>query len=220
LSTVEIRLGAPVFGSDGTHLGQVMAVIVDARSDRVTDLVVKHGTFHVYRQIVPLAHVLSAADGEVKLAMNVRGLEHEEGLTGPARAPDIDYAGPPGTDHNGEFRGDIQFDSIVTSGAMLGGKVGGFPDGEQIGPDFIERPEIFSGIAVLDNVGEKVGELGEFSFMLESGEPVHLTMKSGHLHKTETELPLSWVRNLGQHGVLLKIDGDRVKSAIQAQYRA
>jgi uncharacterized protein YrrD len=217
---MEIKLGAPVVGSDGAHLGHVMAAIADARSDRITDIVVKHGTISVHKQVVPLSHVTSVTDGEVHVGMNLRALDQEEGLTGPAHAADIDYVGTPGTDQDGDFRGDLQFDAFADSFGHMGGKVGGFPGGEQIGPDLMERPEIFPGMAVLDDVGQKVGELGEFSFEVETGAPVRVTVKSGFLFKSETELPLSWVRDLGEHGILLNVDGNKVKTLSKTHHQS
>jgi uncharacterized protein YrrD len=48
-------------------LGEVQRVITDAASDRVTDLVIKHGFLVGRERIVPLAHVQGVVAGTVSL---------------------------------------------------------------------------------------------------------------------------------------------------------
>src|SRR5215471_4623798 len=157
MNTNDIRIGADVVGRDG-KLGEVHRVIVDARSNHVTDLVVKHGFLWGNERIVPLGCVSSVEDGTVRLDLEEDGFKAMNGFAPDHyHAPDPDYIGPPGLD-NREFLLDS---AVATSGAAGLGVTGGtkplgYPGGEQVTPDDMQRPAYAVGMDVLDALGEKV----------------------------------------------------------------
>lgn len=209
---MEIAIGADVVGKDG-KLGEVQRVIVDARSNHVTDLVVKHGFLWGNERVVPLSCVAGVTDGAVRLDMDEA---HFKTLNGFApdhyHAPDPDYIGPPGFDH-----GEFLLDTAVASGsaAGLGPASGapplGYPGGEQVTPDNMARPAYAKGMDVLDALGEKVGEVHEFAVDASSGKLTRLVLRRGFLLHHDTELPLAWVENLGDEGVLLNVGKAQVE---------
>jgi uncharacterized protein YrrD len=214
--TMDVSLGADVTGSDGRSLGTIKAVIADARIDRVTELVVKHGLLGGRQWAVPLVHIQRVEGGTVHLDLDEDTLKTMSGVSGPLRGADSDYTGTPSTDAEGSFQGDLQMDSMVAIGAQgPAGKVGGFPGGEQLTPDFMDRPSIYSGIDVLDALGDKVGELDDFSFAHDTGAPTRVTMKRGFLFlRSETEIPIAWVKDLTDDGILLNVPGSEVKDLV------
>jgi sporulation protein YlmC with PRC-barrel domain len=64
--------------------------------------------------------------------------------------------------------------------------------------------------------GQKVGEVGELSFAVETGSPSRLTVRTGHLLKHQTELPVAWIRDLSTRGVLLNASTSKVEAWIKS----
>ena len=208
---MDISIGADVIGTGG-KLGEVHRVIVDARSDHVTDVVVKHGSLFGKERIVPLSYVSRVEEGRVYLDLDEKGLEAMNGFTEDRyRAPDPDYSGPPGWD-----RGGFLIDTTVAAGSAGGlgplpAKPLGFPGGEQAVPDLMQRPSVSPGTPVLDADGEKIGEVHEFAATADTGVVTRLTVRSGFIFKQETEIPVEWVSEISDDGILLHVPKSRVE---------
>ncbi|MCI0547016.1 MAG: universal stress protein, partial [Candidatus Rokubacteria bacterium] len=178
---MDISIGADVIGSEG-RLGEVYRVVVDARTDTITDLVVRHGRFFGRERILPLGRVARVEGGVIHVNLDDKGFEALDGYADDRlRAPDPSYVGPPG------FRNeDFLMDVTVAEGPTIGLAGGptpvlGFPGGEQITPDDTVRPTVEPGDNVLDSTGEKVGEVHSISFDARTGAPTHLVIRSGFL---------------------------------------
>ena len=208
---MEIKIGADVMGTSG-KLGEVHRVIVDARSERVTDIVVKHGFLFGRERIVPLSHVTKVEDGVIYLDLDERGFEAMDGFTDDRyRAPDPSYAGPPGF-----RRGDFLLDTTVGTGAA--GGIGttsptfGFPGGQQVTPDDLSRPAVSPGTPVLDVNGERIGEVHDFAVSPDTGAPTRLVVRRGMLFHTDTDIPVGWVSEIGDEGVMLNVPKSEVEA--------
>lgn len=212
-TTMAIEVGAEVVGTDG-KLGEVERVIVDAREDRATDIVVKHGFLFHGERVVPLAHISRVEDGVVYLDMDKRMFETMNGFTEDhINGPNPDYVGTPDTDLQGTYRGNLTLEATWAAGAAggLAGKPMGFPGGEQLTPDDIARPALSAGTEVHAQDGEKVGEVSEFSVVPETGALGRLTVKRG-LFTHDVEIPLDWVQNISSEGVLLTVSKEQVEA--------
>ena len=202
---MDITIGADVIGASG-KLGEVHRVIVDARSERITDLVVKHGFLFGRERVVPLSHVTKVEGGVVHVDLDERGFEAMDGFTDDRyRAPDPSWRGPPGFNRN-----DFLMDVTVAEGPMQGlaggpVPVGGFPGGEQATPDDMSRPTVEPGTPVLDVDGNKVGEVHEMSFAADTGVPTRLVVRSGGIFHHDTEVPANLVREIADDGVMLNV---------------
>lgn len=213
-TTTAITVGAEVVGTDG-KLGEVERVIVDAREDRATDIVVKHGFLFHGERVVPLAHVTRVEAGAVHLDIDKRMFETMNGFTEDhINAPNPDYVGTPGTDLQGTYRGNLTLEATWAAGAAgaMAGKPMGFPGGEQLTPDDIARPALAAGTDVLTSDGEKIGEVGEFSVVAETGQITRLSLRRGMLFKHEVEIPVDWVRDVSSEGVLLTVDKAQIEA--------
>jgi len=155
----EVGIGSAVEGTDG-KLGEVHRVIVDARTNNVTDIVVKHGFVFGKERMVPLSYVDRVDDdGTVHVKLDEHGFEGMQAFADDRfHAPDPDYVGPPGF-HNGTFLLDTVFFESAGTGGGWAGKPLGYPGGEQISPDDMQRPMIEPGSPILDVDGEKIGEV-------------------------------------------------------------
>src|SRR5207248_1200537 len=146
-------------------------------------------------------------DGVVYLDTDEQGFEAMNGYADDRyRAPDPDYIGPPGFD-NREF----MLDTVIAMGGGMGvGATGaspplGFPGGEQISPDDLQRPVYAAGTPIMDVNGEKVGEIDQLTLDPDSGAPTHITLRWGTVIHHESELPLEWIQELGDKGVMLRV---------------
>lgn len=202
---MDISIGADVIGTSG-KLGEVHRVIVDARTERVTDLVVKHGFIFGRERVVPLTHVTGVENGVVHLDLDEKGFEIMDGFTEDRyRAPDPSWSGPPGFGGPGYL-----MDVTVAEGPMMGIAGGpvptlGFPGGEQVSPDDMARPTVSPGTPVLDVEGHKIGEVHEMGFAADTGAPTRLVVRSGGIFHHDTEVPVSMVQEIGDDGVMLNV---------------
>jgi uncharacterized protein YrrD len=220
----DISIGADVMAADD-KLGEVTRAIVDAHSGKVTDIVVKHGVLLTHERIVPLGHVTRAADGKVYLDLDEKGLEAMNGFAREIKGPNPDYVGPPSEDLQGTYRGNEAFEEMAAAGSAGGygltGKPMGYPGGEQLTPDFAQRPAVSKGTAVIGSDGEQIGDLGEFSFTADDGRPTRIALQRGLLFKHDVDLPLEWLREIGDDGILLNVPKDQVEEwASRAEERS
>ncbi len=208
---MDITVGADVVGTDG-KLGEVQGMIVDARTEQATDLVVKHGLIFTSARVVPLPHVIQVEDGAVYVDLDSKGFEAMDGFAEELTGPSPDYVGAPDYDLQGTRQGNFVYRATVASFGQWEGKPLGYPGGEQLSPDLHQRPAIKTGMDVLDVTGERVGEVGAFSIDPETRAPAQLSVRQGTLFKQETELPLAWVKSLSDEGVLLNVHKDEVEA--------
>lgn len=213
-----VHLGADVIGGNG-KLGEVSRIIVDARSDLATDIVVKHGFVFGRERVVPLSHVSTVTDGAVHVDLDEHGLEQMNGFTdAPVPGPDPDYTGPPPADNDGTYRAPFALDTAVAQGSAAGygtsGKPLGYPGGESLAPDFMFRPAVTKGTDVLDTNGQKVGDLGDIAVDIRNGAVLHLSVRKGFIFTSEMDLPAEWVRDVTSEGVVLNVSKEHVQRSL------
>lgn len=228
---MDFSIGSEVRGTNG-KLGEVQRVIVDAKSNTITDLVVKHGFLFGNERILPLGDVRRVEDGVVYVEMDEKHFETLNGFT-TARFhdPAPGYAGPAGLERGGFLIGGMGGaagvaglgglagvgDVIPTAGTTGPGIVSASPGGtagEQVSPADMQRPAISKGADILASDGEKVGEVGELSVSETTGQPEHMTIRRGALFKSETELPMSWIQEISDKGIVLNVPKQRVEELV------
>jgi nucleotide-binding universal stress UspA family protein/uncharacterized protein YrrD len=212
--SMDISIGADVVGTTG-KLGEVHRVIADARTDTITDLVVKHGFFGRER-IVPLSHVTGVENGAIRVDLDQRSFEALDGYTDDRfRAPDPNWVGPPGFN-----REDFLMDVTVAEGPMQGLAGGpvpplGYPGGQQVSPDDMARPSVSPGTDVLDVDGNKVGEVDDMDFASGTGRPTRLILRRGFIFHSETEIPVSMIQDISDDGVMLNVTKAQVEQLVK-----
>jgi uncharacterized protein YrrD len=213
---MQVHIGSHVLGTGG-KLGEVHRVIVDARTNNVTDIVVKHASLFGKERMVPLGSVDHVADdGSVHLTVDEKGFEEFQGFVDDRyHAPDPNYIGPPGFHREAFLMASV---SAGTGASGFGAKPMGFPGGEQISPDDMERPTVQPGTPIVDPDGKKIGEVHELAWEAEGGAPTRLVMRSGTIFHTDTKLPLDWIQNLSDEGVVLNVPRERVEALRDEQH--
>jgi sporulation protein YlmC with PRC-barrel domain len=214
---MEIQLGADVMGTDG-KLGELEKVIAEARTDCITQIVVKHGGLRSRLYTLPLGRVQRVEDGTIYLDLNEAALTGGEGYADAIHAPDVDYVGPPSQDHEGTHQGNLDFDSVVASGAQMGGKPMGYPGGERLTPDMRDQPAISLGMDIIATDGSKVGEVAEMSFTVADGRVARIVLKRPLIARRDphAELPVAWVKDLAVDGILLNVAKSQVDALLEA----
>lgn len=213
---VTIAIGDEVHGTDG-KLGTVHRVIVDADSDRISEIVVKHGFLWGNERVIPLSHV-QRSDGSV-LYMDIDQEQFREcdGFDpGRYREPDPDYSGPPG--FNRESGVNFPLDQEMAGGPVLfyTGKPLGYPGGETIPPESegesirTTMPSINAGDPILDRSFQKIGEVAHLE-VDEEGFPTRLVGRKGLLFRHEAELPVEWIQDFSDKGIVLNVDRSEVE---------
>jgi sporulation protein YlmC with PRC-barrel domain len=204
-------------GTDG-KLGELDKVIADAKRDRITELVVKGEGLFSRQHVVPLKFVQRVEGDAICLDVDKETFEGKSGVIDAIHGADSDYYGPPSMDQDGTYRGNLEFDSVVASGAQGGGKPLGYPGGEQLTPDIHDRPTISLGMDILSDLGDKVGEVEELSFSSEDGSLVRLVLKRPLIARRDphVELPVAWVKDLAVDGILLNVGKSDVDALLEA----
>ncbi len=213
-----VSFGATVMGTGG-KLGEIHRVIVDARTNTVTDLVVKHGFVFGNERMVPLSYVDRVdADGTVQVTLDERGFAALDGFTDAHfHAPNPSYLGPPGFATGQFLLSTVMLGGAAGGGGGLAGKPGGYPGGQETSPDAMARPTLSPGTPIVDRDGEQVGEVHELAFAAPGGEPQRLVMRRGHLFHTDTEIPIGWVADLSDTGVVLNVTRARIESLVDPE---
>lgn len=214
---MEITVGTSVSGTSG-KLGEVHRFVVDARSSKATDLVVKHGgLLGGGERLVPFGHITSVDGDGVHVGLDEHGFDAMTAYTDDHRtARDPDYIGPPSMDQQGTYQGNAALDQMVAAGPVgtLGGisKPLGYPGGEQLSPDDQQRPVVQSGTHVIADGGEHVGNVGDVAVSSDDGSLMRLTLKQGTIFKHESSLPKEWVKEFGSDGILLNVSKSEVEA--------
>jgi uncharacterized protein YrrD len=211
-----ISIGAEVEGREGP-LGEVSRIVVDPERDCVTGVVVKHGSMLATERIVALAALRAGEGTSLVLDMGKDEFDELEPFDETVyRAPDPDYSGPPGFDYESAGRRNLALESYVALGPNLAfgspEPIGGYPGGEVIAAVSTEAPSISEGTDIRDCDGEKVGEVAELSIDPETAQPVSLRVKSGFIFKSERELPVEWIEELGPEYVSLSVPKSEVEA--------
>jgi len=209
-----IAIGAEVDGREG-KIGEVSRVIVDPVHDRIDGVVVKRGKVLATERVVPLACFIAGDGAALRVDMDEDEFDHLDPFDETVyRASDPDYTGPPGFDRKSMGATNLGFSTYVAFGPQLafapGSPVEGYPGGESIRPHH-EAPTIGAGHDVLDQNGDKVGEVAEFAVDPQDGLPVRLKVKKGFLFKSEYGVPTDWIGDISDGKVHLVVDKDAIQ---------
>jgi uncharacterized protein YrrD len=208
---MEIRLGAQLVGRDGT-LGEVRGLIVEAQSNHVTDLVVRHHGLRRFTRVVPLAHVTRIDGDSVHVDLDEHAFAALDGFVDDRyHAPNREYT-PPGSSAT-----TFSMDAAVAAGG-ISGHMGSLPGG-QSWPDDVQRAAVAPGTPVRDAIGEVIGHVSGLQFTAETGTPTQLSMRRGHLIRHDTVIPVSCIKEIADDGILLTVT-ERELADLAREHRA
>ena len=195
---MDIELGFTAMGTTG-RLGTVQRVLVDARVQRVTELVVRDRAVFGHERIVPLAHVTGVEGQTIHLGLDDAGFAAMGGFVAEHdRSPDPGATALPGTE---------QGQALVDTAGGYGTVTPPLsrPSGPRGQPHDMQHVVVGPGTPVLDVHGERVGAVHGLRFAAPTGVPSELMVRSGHLVTHDRAIPAAWVKELADHGVLLTV---------------
>lgn len=218
-----IGIGDPVLDVAGEKVGEVSRIIVDARTDTISGLVVKADGWFGKERIIPRDLLDPSADG---LRSEIPADDFEDLSPYDASAfhsPDPDYSGPPGFDRESLGQANLTLDTAVAMGSLAGigtsAKPMGFPGGETRAPEDQvaaaqrQLPVVERGADILDARGRKVGEVDEIAFD-GSGHASSLTAKQGFIFAKRFDIPAEWIEDISDQGVILNVAEDRLQAVV------
>lgn len=198
-----IRTGADVF-CGREKVGTVGRLIADSRDSRITDLVVDRGLLHAAK-IVPLGQVQDVSAGAVHLALDKEQFEHADGFVDKKfQDPEGNWQAPPGYDRR-DFLLNVEVAWGAGAGYGMTGKPSPFPPSPADPRPQLVRPSVKEGTPVVAANGEKVGEVGQLAFHSDDGRLTQLVLKRGLLGRDHVEIPLDWVADINEVGVVLRV---------------
>jgi len=212
-----ISIGSEVHGTDG-KVGEISRVVVDAREDIITEVVVKSGMLMAKERMVPLAELTWASDHwRIPATKDVFERQYAGFEESAHTLPGPDYTGPRGFDSTGvsgfEINSYVAFGSaspVAPVAYRAGHEVGSFTDDSS--ENTWSQPNIAAGTDVLDASGEKVGEVYEFVADPGTGQVLRLVVRKGWLFHTDTEIASEEISEVSDKGVLLTIGRETIEA--------
>jgi uncharacterized protein YrrD len=204
---MQFREGAEVYTWDDKHVGNVDRVVIDPKTNQVTDIVVRKGLLFTEDKVVPLNLVSRSDKDQVILHQDAGDLQalplfeetHYLPVNAAARAGyPSDYAAPLywypplGMGWWGAPGALVEPPQVVTSG-------------QNIREGTVALKE---GARVMSADGEHVGDVERILTDVATDRVTHLLIARGLLVKEKKLVPMHWVNSIEEDEVLLGVNAD------------
>ena len=218
---MQIEFGNDVFSRDGTKLGTVAGLVMDAQNERVQALVIGEGLFGQDQRLVNISAVTSSGNGRVELETTdaeadnlpqfVRTEYVERPRGGQSGLQDDALIMPAGG-----VGGPIFYDSSLTATGY--GSYGGsdsFFDTAPLNPPVVETRSNLSeedvvlrkGTDVVGSDGKKIGTVDDI-LLDDDGRVTGFIVSAGFLFHHDLSIPASAVSEYDDDRVRLNITSD------------
>ena len=236
---MRINLGTKVMTADGKDVGKIDRLVVDPRSERMQEFVVRKGFFTEHDIIIPIGEVDDRAGNDDDDTIHLRMTEDQV-----KKLPDFvehSYMDAP----NGMYPG-LFGDSIGMGGATGGGLLwpspvympatqgslgraglpaqaplgGGAAGGNEVAPGTMgdqlqeSRPgNVFltTGTDVKTKGGDKVGTVDQLVVDPERGKVTELIVKQGMFGGKEIRIPTQFIDEIDDDAIYIALDKDRLE---------
>ncbi len=212
---MEFKQGTHVYTSDGKNVGSIDRVVLDPRTDEVTDLIVRKGWFSEDK-VVPLALVETTSEDRVTLDKAEHDLptllKFEETYYAPAY--DNQPQGGDSAYPQGYAAPVYSYPPLGMAwwGWGYGGNTGYAPD--MVEPDYMKRVQdnipvgtvaVKEGARVLSLEGDHIGNVDEVFTEAATNRVTHLIISQGLLFKERKLIPTNWIKLAGEDDVMLTV---------------
>jgi sporulation protein YlmC with PRC-barrel domain len=234
---MQFRENTPVYTADGQEVGAIDRVVIDPETQAVTHVVIRQGWLFTEDKVAPVALIDQATADQVRLRADAGNLDdlpdfeetHYQPYTDAANTTPADntttaaaltnpvggYARPlyayppvgvamPGYDPMGDY-------------AMAAYIASQYPvEIERNIPD--GSIALKEGADVVDSNGKPVGRVARVFTDDETQQVTHLLVAEGWLFQEKRLVPTSWIREVADEEVQLKVDADFLRGL--PEYRA
>ncbi len=205
---MQFKQGTKVVTSDGQNSGTVDRVVLDPRTKKVTDVVLRKGFLLPEDKVVPIQHVVKADDQEVVLkdsAERVKDLPpFQEKYYVPSNDEiGIDYT----TGYARPLYGYPPINTLWPANLPLPGKI---QTQQNIPPNTVAVKE---GAKVMSEDGKHVGNVERVILDNSSKCVTHIVVSHGIMQQRKL-IPESWIKQMDNDGVTLAV-GQHVLDELQ-----
>ncbi len=210
---MQFKQGTHVYTSDGQDAGTVDRVVLDPRSNKVTDIVVRKGWLFTDDKVVPIDLVDVASEERVTLHESKHDLqelpEFKDTYYVPAYEEDYKGVAAPHSTHYAEPLYSYPPVGVAWWGV---GTYMNYPVNFE--PEYMTRTEehipddtvaLKEGARVNDLDGKHVGDVEELFFDGESKRITHLLISKGVLFKEHKLVPANWIAVTGEDEISLNV---------------
>ncbi len=210
---IQLQEGAVIITADGEKIGKVERVVVDPRSKKVTNLVLKQSNFLSSDKVVPIEWVKSADKDEVILDKPTDELQdlpdfienhfvQVDQSTGQTVEPPVSpfmfparmYPYPPVGITPAYYPGFFETYSVETS--------------ENIPNNTVSIKE---GARVMSSDNRHVGNIERVFTNPEDDKVTHFLIEKGLLLKEHKLIPMTWVESIGADSIRLTVESDMLQ---------
>lgn len=215
---MEFKQGTHVYTSDGKNVGSIDRVVLDPRTDDVTDLIVRKGWFSEDK-VIPVGLVETTAEDRVTLAKTEHDLptltKFEETYYAPAY--DTQPQGGDSAYPQGYAAAPMPMYGYPPIGVAwwggLGGNIGYAPGMEE--PQYTKRVQeniptgtiaVKEGARVLSLEGDHIGNVEAVFTDPATNHITHIIISQGLLFKEHKLIPTNWIKLAGEDDVMLTVN--------------
>lgn len=201
---LELKEGAGVYTPGDEQIGEVSGFVMDPKTNEVTHLVVKKGTFFPEDKVVPFDMVRTAEDDKVILNREIGDFDE---LT---PFEESHYARTPGTDpdaRHGYDYGAMPAYYWYPPHGFAGYPVGyyGWPRTETVQNIPEGTAPLKEGANVMSSDGEHVGDVESLFVDGDTDQVTHFLISQGLLFKEHKLVPAHWVNAVSDDKVHLSV---------------
>ena len=204
---MQIKANALVVSADGKDVGHVRRVVIDPRTDAISDLVIREGILFTEDRVVPIEMVADTDGERVHLKIDAKAAESlglfEETYYQPVdgegrRLPTATFAPayywyPPV----------FGYEPTALSGTAMPEQLGYQLRKERHIPE--NTVALKEGATVKSRDGHHIGHLEQVLTAPGSDQATHLVLSEGLLHKNHKIIPLDWVDKIAEDEVTLAV---------------
>jgi sporulation protein YlmC with PRC-barrel domain len=213
-----VPFGTRVVDSNGKGVGTVSRLVLHEQSQQVAALVIHQGVVNRREVVVPIAKVADFGH-EVRLALRASELDGLDLFNAASLQPMPDHWEMPiGFDQRDFFlAGGSGWTSAVLPFEPTSPAVSGTPAyiRDRDTPAEPKEPDISAGTQVYDKAGQRVGDVESVEIAEASGRITRITVRRGHLFRTETAIPASMIASSGDR-ITLNVGAGALKKLERA----
>ena len=201
---LELKEGAGVYTPGDEQIGEINGFVLDPRTNEVSHLVVKKGTFFPEDKVIPFDMVRSTEEDKVILNQEIEAVDELPPFE------ETHYVRTPGADPDARYGHDYGVMPAYywyPPHGFAGYPVGyyGWPVAETVKNIPPGTSHITEGANIMSSDGEHVGDVESLFVEADSDRVTHFLISQGLLFKDHKLVPAHWVNTVSDDKVHLSV---------------